>query len=79
VHTILRIRKVTEKTGLAKSTIYKKIVHKEFPRAISLGPKAVGWLESDIQKWIEQQIERTANNNIESKGGNNGFKETKVS
>ena len=63
MHSILRIKKVIEKTGLAKSTIYKKIAEKEFPKPISLSVKAVGWLESDIQKWIEEKIILTANQN----------------
>jgi prophage regulatory protein len=66
MYVILRLRKVTETTGLAKSTIYKKITLNEFPKQISLGAKSVGWLESDIQKWIEQQIEKTANDNKEN-------------
>jgi len=28
-----------------------------FPKSIPLGARAVGWLESDINKWIEEQIE----------------------
>lgn len=63
MHTILRLKKVTEKTGLAKSTIYKKIAEKEFPSQISLGGKAVGWLKSDIDTWIEKQIMKSNNDN----------------
>ncbi len=63
MHTILRLKKVKERTGLAKSTIYKKMALKEFPRSIPLSAKAVGWLESDIQKWIEEKIVISANDN----------------
>lgn len=63
MHTILRLPKVTAKTGLAKSTIYKKIAAREFPAGISLGGKAVGWLEADIDRWIEQKIQLSANDN----------------
>jgi prophage regulatory protein len=31
----------------------------EFPKSISLGGRAVGWLESDINEWLEQCIEAT--------------------
>ena len=64
MYTILRIMKVSTKTGLAKSTIYKRISEDEFPKPISLGPKAVGWLSSDIDKWIEQQISKSTNDNF---------------
>ena len=63
MYVILRLKRVTETTGLAKSTIYKKITLNEFPKQISLGAKSVGWLESDIQKWIEEQIAKSANDN----------------
>ena len=67
MHTILRLPKVSASTGLAKSTIYKKIAANEFPKPIPITAKAVGWLESDIQKWIEQQIAKSANDNNTSK------------
>lgn len=63
MHNILRLPKVSAKTGLAKSTIYKKIAAKEFPCPISLGAKAVGWLESDVNNWIECKIKQSANDN----------------
>lgn len=57
MYKIIRLPEVTLSTGLAKSTIYKKMSLKEFPEPISLGSKSVGWLESDIQNWIEQRIQ----------------------
>lgn len=56
MYKIIRLREVIQTTGLARSTIYKKMEEKNFPSQISLGLKAVGWLESDIQKWIEDKI-----------------------
>lgn len=57
MYKILRLPQVISSTGLARSTIYKKISANEFPEPISLGAKSVGWLESDVQKWIEQRIQ----------------------
>jgi prophage regulatory protein len=31
----------------------------KFPRAYTLGPRTVGWLESEIDQWIDQQIATT--------------------
>lgn len=45
-----------ERTGLAKSTIYKMIAKGIFPKPIQISSKAVGWLESDIQGWIEDKV-----------------------
>ena len=59
MYKIIRLPEVIKSTGLARSTIYKKISQKEFPESISLGVKSVGWLEGDIQKWIEDRIQAT--------------------
>lgn len=62
MYKIIRLPEVVKSTGLARSTIYKKISAKEFPIPIMLGVKSVGWLESDIQKWIEGRIQSSQNN-----------------
>lgn len=56
-HKILRLPEVKEITGLSRSSIYLRIANSEFPKAISLGGRAVGWLESDIQDWLAERIE----------------------
>jgi len=56
MHKILRLPDVIESTGLARSTIYKKIAEHSFPCPISLGNKCVGWLEADVQHWIEDRL-----------------------
>jgi prophage regulatory protein len=53
--TILRRRTVEKRTGLARSTIYDLMAANRFPRPISLGPRAVGWLESEISAWIRER------------------------
>jgi prophage regulatory protein len=57
--TILRINRVKARTGLARSTIYERIKEGDFPAQVSLGPRAVGWLESDIDAWIAGRVERS--------------------
>lgn len=55
--TILRLPAVKERTALSRSTIYLRIANNEFPAPISLGGRAVGWLEEDINNWLEQKVE----------------------
>jgi prophage regulatory protein len=55
--TILRLPAVKERTGLSRSTIYQRIAKGRFPKPISLGARAVGWVESDIEDWIKDCIE----------------------
>ncbi len=57
VTAILRLPAVKTRTGLSRSTIYLRISENIFPRPISLGGRAVGWIEAEIDEWLEQQIE----------------------
>lgn len=52
----LRRKSVEMRTGLKRSTIYELIQEKSFPRPITIGSRAVGWLESDIDKWICERV-----------------------
>ena len=54
---ILRLPAVRERIGLSRSTIYLRIAEGSFPRPVTLGARAVGWLESDIEEWVRQKIE----------------------
>ena len=51
-HKILKLSEVKEVTGKCRSAIYREISEGTFPKQINLGPRAVGWLESEIQEWI---------------------------
>lgn len=53
---ILRRPQVEARTGLSRSTIYQRIKDRTFPSPISLGSKAVGWLEHEIDDWLQQRI-----------------------
>jgi len=57
----IRRRQVEERTGLGRSSIYAKILLNEFPRPISLGARAVAWLESDIDEWIRSRVKMSRN------------------
>ena len=49
---ILRRPQVETRTGLSRSTLYQYIQDGLFPRPVSLGARAVGWLESEVNAWI---------------------------
>lgn len=57
--TILRRKQVESRVGLSRSTIYDRIKAGTFPAPISLGEKAVGWIESEIDAWLTAQIEKS--------------------
>ena len=53
---ILRLPAVKDRTGLSRSTIYLRISEGKFPKPVSLGGRAVGWVEVEIEDWLTQQI-----------------------
>lgn len=53
---VLRLKEVMRLTGLARSTVYDYITKQQFPKPITLGDRAVGWLEHEIQDWINERI-----------------------
>lgn len=57
--SILRRKQVEARTGLARSTIYDRIKAGTFPAPISLGEKAVGWIESEIDAWLNARIQES--------------------
>jgi prophage regulatory protein len=58
-HTILRLPEVIKRTGLSRSSIYLRVANKEFPAPLSLGGRAVGWLEQNVDEWIVARIEQS--------------------
>ncbi len=56
-HTILRFPEVKKSTGLSRSTIYLRVAEGTFPKRVSLGGRAVGWLEAEVQDWLQRRID----------------------
>jgi prophage regulatory protein len=54
--SILRLPQVKERTALSRSSIYGMIKAGSFPKQVSLGPRAVGFLRSEIDAWIGSRI-----------------------
>ncbi len=53
---ILRLPEVQRRTGLSRSTIYVRLDQGRFPKPVSLGARAVGWIESEVDEWIRERI-----------------------
>ncbi|MBV1959360.1 MAG: AlpA family transcriptional regulator [Pseudomonadales bacterium] len=58
-YRILRLPSVKKSTGLSRSTIYLRIANNEFPPPISLGGRAVGWIEAEVNDWLKQQVDKS--------------------
>jgi len=59
---LIRLKEVTEVTGLSKSGVYKYISEGRFPANVPLGGRAVAWVESEVQDWIAEVIGRRDDN-----------------
>jgi prophage regulatory protein len=56
---ILRLPAVKTRTGLSRSTIYLRVAEGKFPKPVSLGARAVGWLDAEIEEWLAGRIEQS--------------------
>lgn len=57
---VVRLPAVMDMVGMSKGSIYNFIKAGTFPAPIKLGPKASGWLVSDVQNWIAERVSARA-------------------
>jgi prophage regulatory protein len=53
---ILRLPQVKQITGLGKTQIYAGVATGIFPRPVPISVRAVGWLESELNRWVDERI-----------------------
>ena len=53
---ILRLPEVMERVGLKRASIYQQMAEGSFPKQVSLGARAVGWVESEVDAWVVGRI-----------------------
>lgn len=53
VSKLIRTDEVMERTGLSRTTLWRKQRDGEFPSRVKLGPNSVAWRESDVEEWID--------------------------
>ena len=53
---IVRMKTVLARTGLSRSTIYRKIAEGTFPPQVRISVNGAGWRESDINRWIADPV-----------------------
>lgn len=66
--TIIRRKQVEARTGLSRSSIYARFRQNPkrpgdydptFPKPVSVGARAVGWIEAEIDSWLNAQVEKS--------------------
>ena len=53
---MLRLPLVEERTGLARSSIYRMVEAGDFPRPAHVGRRAVAWDESEIEAFLARKL-----------------------
>jgi prophage regulatory protein len=53
---ILRLKTVLERTGLSRSTMYRKMQNGTFPKNIRISVRCTGWRESAVDDWMRDPI-----------------------
>ena len=53
---IVRLKTVLARTGLSRSTLYRKIGEGTFPKQVRISIHGAGWRESAINRWIASPI-----------------------
>ena len=48
----IRRKEVENRTGLSRSSIYKRMSEGTFPKQQKIGQRAVAWVEDDVNKWM---------------------------
>lgn len=52
----IKLTKVRDYTSLSTSEIYRRVAAGTFPAQITIGPKSVVWIESEVLAWCEALI-----------------------
>jgi prophage regulatory protein len=63
---ILRLPDVKSFTGVGRSTLYVRVGQGLFPRPIPIGPRMVGWLESEVTAINAARVRGSSDEEIRS-------------
>ena len=53
---ILRLPAVLHRTGLSRSTLYRKMGNGSFPKSLTISARCTGWRESAVNAWIRNPM-----------------------
>ena len=56
---MLRPPEVMTRTGLSRTTIWRRVRAGTFPAPTELGENSIGWPESEITSWLAKRPRRT--------------------
>jgi len=53
---ILRLNTVLGRTGLSRSTLYRKMQNGTSPKNVRISARCAGWRESSVEEWMRNQM-----------------------
>ena len=53
---VLKLNAVIGMTGLSRSTIYLYMKTGQFPQAVKLGLRSVGWVKDEVEEWLAERM-----------------------
>lgn len=53
---VLRLPEVLLRTGKRRTSLLQAVRRGDFPRPIHLGPRAIGFVESEVDAWIDARM-----------------------
>lgn len=65
---IIRLQTVLARTGLSRSTLYRKIAEGTFPAQVRISVHGAGWHESAVNRWIANPPAYRADNDNRALG-----------
>tara|TARA_R110001599_G_scaffold353459_3_gene592822 strand:+ start:10670 stop:10894 length:225 start_codon:yes stop_codon:yes gene_type:complete len=63
---ILRWPEVYARIGYSRSHAHALAAQGKFPKPIKLGPRASGWLESEVNAWLAERVAQSRINDPET-------------
>lgn len=65
-YKIVRLKELLDRIGYSKATLYKRIQSGLFPPQVSLGGRAVGWLEHEVNTALAAIVAGQTNEEVKS-------------
>ncbi len=53
----IRLPDVINRTGISRSTIYRKVHHGDFPAPVQLGQRMIAWSSFQVDEWCKKRLE----------------------
>lgn len=63
---ILRLNAVLDRTGLSRSTLYRKMQNGTFPKNVRISTRCAGWRESAVEAWMRNPMCYEATDSVQA-------------